>query len=70
MKQLKVTNIKNIIPRKPRRLVNIDKDLIKDIHLLVEKIGRRWFRIIDGHHRYYKYKEMGINKIKINVRIR
>lgn len=68
MRQVKKINIKNLIPRKEKRLVNIDLPLTNNEPLLVAKKGRRWYVIIDGHHRYYKQLESG-NKF-VNVLIK
>ncbi|CAK0756513.1 hypothetical protein CCP1ISM_60001 [Azospirillaceae bacterium] len=68
MRRIIETNIKNLIPRKERRLINIDLPLQNEEPILVDKRGRRWFIIIDGHHRYYKLLEENKQNILIKVR--
>ena len=66
MKQVKKIKLKNIIP-KEKRLVNTDLALKNDRPILVKKKGRRWWKIIDGNHRFWKYKESNKRKIEVIV---
>jgi hypothetical protein len=54
MKLLKRTKLKNILPKKERRLLCLDGPLKSKEPILCKKRGRRYFGIIDGNHRYFK----------------
>ena len=67
MREKKVVSLKNLIPRKEKRLINIEKPLQSKEPIFVKKIGRRWWKIIDGHHRYFKSVDLGIKKIEVII---
>lgn len=70
MKLLKRTRIKNILPNKERRLINIDGPLQSNEPLLCIKRGRRWFFLQDGRHRFFKYLEMYGKEYEVEVLVK
>lgn len=66
-KIIKKVDIRNIVPKKEERLVNTKWFRCEGKEpILVKKIGMEKYKILDGHHRYFK--SLACKKRKINVR--
>lgn len=67
MRQVKEININLVKPRRPKRLLDLSGPLQSNKPILVEK-KRKYYVIIDGHHRYYKNIEIGSTKCLVEVK--
>lgn len=63
----KKVDIRLVIPRKEKRLVNISFFKNKEKPILVRSRGKRFF-IVDGHHRYYYALQKMKKKIDIEIK--
>ena len=68
-KEINKFGIKRLL-KKGKMRINFDgrNKALNNQPILVDKIGRRWFKVIDGNHRYWKAKDLGRKEILVEIR--
>ena len=68
-KEINKFGIKRLL-KKGKMKINFDgrNKALNNQPILVDKVGKRWFRIIDGHHRFFKSEQLGRKEILVEIR--